>query len=180
VFLLVTAVGVLFIGPFMVVFPILVRDFYGGDVAQLALLTMAFPLGTILGSLALLWRGRLGRKGMAQLVALFAGALCLGTVSLGLPLWGTLAAVCAWGMAAAVFTNAGRTMFQEQAPASHRARVLSVYTFGFMGAAGLIGAPLAGVLVERIGPLATCTVASATMIVVVVFAFLFTGLAQME
>jgi len=117
-FWLVTAVGVLSIGPFLVVFPILVRDYYGGDVAQLALLNMAFPVGTILGSLALLWRGRLRRKGAAQLLALLFGAGCLGMVSLGLPLWGTLATVCAWGMGAAIFTNAGRTVFQEQAPPS--------------------------------------------------------------
>src|SRR5439155_12423162 len=97
-FWLVTAVGVLFIGPFLVVFPILVRDYYGGDVAQLALLNMAFPVGTILGSLALLWRGQLRRKRAAQLLALVVGAGCLGVVSLGLPLWGTLAAVCGEGM----------------------------------------------------------------------------------
>jgi len=179
-FWLVTAVGVLFIGPFMVVFPILVRDYYGGDVAQLALLNMAFPVGTILGSLALLWRGRLRRKGAAQLLALVAGAGCLGMVSLGLPLWGTLAAVCGQGIGAAIFTNAGRTVFQEQAPPSHRARVLSVYMFGFMGAAGLIGAPLSGVLVERIGPLATCAAASGTMIVVVACVFMFTNVARVE
>ncbi len=180
IFWLVTAVGVLFIGPFMVVFPILVRDYYGGDVAQLALLNMAFPVGTILGSLALLWRGRLRRKGAAQLLALVAGAGCLGVVSLGLPLWGMLAAVCGQGIGAAIFTNAGRTVFQEQAPPSHRARVLSVYMFGFMGAAGLIGAPFSGILVERIGPLMTCAVASGAMIAVVVWAFIFTEVAWVE
>ncbi|MBI3304272.1 MAG: MFS transporter [Deltaproteobacteria bacterium] len=180
ILLLVTAVGILFIGPFMVVFPILVRDYYGGDVAQFALLSMAFPLGTILGSLAILRRGGIHRKGTAQLVALVAGCGCLGMVSFGLPLWGTLAAVCGWGMGAAVFTNAGRTVFQEQAPPSHRARVLSIYMLGVMGAAGLVGAPLSGVLVERIGPLATCAVASGMMVVVVAFAFLFTGVARVE
>ncbi len=179
-FWLVTAVGVLFIGPFMVAFPILVRDYYGGDVAQLALLNMAFPVGTILGSLALLWRGSLHRKGAAQLLALVAGAGFLGMVSLGLPFWGTLATVGGQGVASAIFANAGRTVFQEQAPPSHRARVLSVYMFGFMGAAGLIGAPLSGVLVERIGPLATCAAASGTMIVVVVCAFMFTNIARVE
>jgi predicted MFS family arabinose efflux permease len=58
--------------------------------------------------------------------------------------------------------------------------VLSVYMLGFMGAAGLIGAPLSGVLVEHVGPLATCAVASGAMVVVAAFAFLFTGVARME
>jgi MFS family permease len=180
VFLLVTAVGILFIGPFMVVFPILVRDYYGGDIGQLALLNMMFPVGTILGSAGLLWYGRIRRKGAAQLGALVFGSCCLGVIAVGLPFWGTLAAGGAWGLGAAVFTNTGRTIFQEQAPPSHRARVLSVYMFGFMGASGLIGAPVSGVLVARIGPLATCAVASSVMLVVLACTFLFTNVSRME
>lgn len=180
VFLLVTAVGILFIGPFMVVFPILVRDYYGGDIGQLALLNMMFPVGTILGSAGLLWYGRIRRKGAAQLGALVFGSCCLGVIAAGLPFWGTLAAGCAWGLGAAVFTNTGRTIFQEQAPPSHRARVLSVYMFGFMGASGLIGAPLSGVLVAHIGPLATCAVASGVMLTVLACTFLFTNVSRME
>jgi MFS family permease len=180
VFLLVTAVGILFIGPFLVVFPILVRDYYGGDIGQLALLNMMFPLGTIIGSAGLLWYGYIRWKGAAQLGALVGGSFCLGAIALGLPLWGTLAAGCIWGISAAVFSYTGRTIFQEQAPPSHRARVLSVYVFGFMGASGLIGAPLAGVLVARIGPLATCAAASGMMLTVLACTFLFTNVSRME
>ncbi len=180
VFILVNAVGICFIGPFIVVFPILVRDYYGGDIGQLALLNMAFPVGTILGSVVMLWRGRLRRKGLAQLVTLTSGAFCLEAVAWGLPLWGTLLAIVVWGMGAAVFVNAGRMIFQEQAPSSHRARVLSAYSFGFMGAAGLIGAPVSGILAERIGSLATCAAAGATMLVVVICMILFTNIRHME
>ena len=86
VFLLVAAVGILFIGPFLVVFPILVRDYYGGDIGQLALLNMMFPLGTIIGSAGLLWYGHIRWKGAAQLGALVCGSCCLGVIALGLPL----------------------------------------------------------------------------------------------
>lgn len=180
VFLMVNAVGICFIGPFVVVFPILVRDYYGGDIGQLALLNMTFPIGTILGSLLMLWRGRLQRKGLAQLVTLTSGALCLEVIALGLPLWGTLLAVIVWGMGAAIFVNAGRMIFQEHAIPSHRARVLSAYSFGFIGAAGLLGAPIAGVLVERVGPLTTCAVAGGTMLVVVIGMALFTEVRRLE
>ena len=180
VFILVNAVGICFIGPFVVVFPILVRDYYGGDISQLALLNMAFPIGTILGSVAMLWRGRLRRKGIAQLVTLTSGSLCLEAVAWGLPLWGTLVAIVVWGMGASVFINAGRMIFQEQALPSHRARVLSAYSFGFMGAAGLVGAPLSGILAARIGSLMTCAVAGATMLVVVICMILFTNVQRME
>src|SRR4030095_4563038 len=46
---LVAAVGALFVGPMMVVFPLLIRDHYGGDIAQLGMLQMCFPVGTITG-----------------------------------------------------------------------------------------------------------------------------------
>ena len=180
VFLLVSAVGILFIGPFVVVLPILVRDYYGGDVGQLALLNMAFPTGTILGSLVMLWRGRLRRKGAAQLMALASGASCLVAVAQGLPLWGTLVAIVLWGMGAAVFVNTGRTIFQERAQPSHRARVFAAYSFGFMAAAGLLGAPLSGVVVKQFGPLTTCAIVGGTMLVVVACVLLFTNVRRME
>ncbi len=178
--LLAVAVGIFFIGPFLVVLPLLVRDFYRGGVDQLALLNMTFPLGTILGSLCILWAGGIRHKGKAQIAALVAGSGCLFLLSFGLPFWGTLLGVCAWGGSAAVFINAGRTVYQEQASATNRARVLSVYTIGFMGAAGLLGAPLAGVLTDAIGPLTTCTAAGAVMLIVVGVVSLRTTILHVE
>jgi MFS family permease len=163
VLLMVAAVGVLFMGPMLVVYPLLVRDYYAGDVGQLGVLQMAFPIGTILGSLGILTRGGIRRKGLAQLVALVAGAFCLGAVGLGLPFWGTFVATVLWGVAASVFMNSGRTIFQEKAPPSQRGRVLSVYSLGFMGASGLVGAPAAGVMIDVIGPLSACLLDSALM-----------------
>ncbi len=177
---LVAAVGVLFVGPMMVVFPLLIRDYYGGDIAQLGMLQMAFPIGTILGSLAILLRGGIRRKGRAQLFALAGGCLCLGAVGLGLPLWGTLVAVVFWGVGAAIFMNSGRTVFQEKAPPAHRGRVLSVYSLGFMGASGLLGAPLSGLLIDLVGPLATCGIASAVMLGVVAATLATTEIARVE
>jgi MFS family permease len=59
--------------------------------------------------------------------------------------------------------NSGRTIFQEKAPPSQRGRVLSVYSLGFMGASGLVGAPAAGVMIDVIGPLSACLLDSALM-----------------
>jgi MFS family permease len=178
--LLVTAVGAVFVGPMMVVFPLLIRDHYGGDVAELGLLQMCFPIGTILGSLALLARGGVRRKGRAQLASLVVGSFTLGVVGFGLPLWGTLLAVVGWGMGAAVFMNAGRTVFQEQAPAAVRGKVLSVYMLGFMGASGLVGAPVSGLMAGWIGPLATCFAACGSMLVVVAVVAATTEIGRVE
>ena len=178
--LLVTMVGIGFIGPYLVVLPILVRDYYGGDVAQLAVLNMAFPVGTIFGAGAVLWYGGMRRKGLAQVLALLSGASCVGLLSFGLPFWGALLTVGMWGTSGSIFMSAGRTVFQEQARPSHRARVLSVYTLGFMGTTGLVGAPLAGVLVDHFGPLLTCGLASGVMIVWVIGMAVFTNVTQVE
>jgi MFS family permease len=178
--ILVSAVGALFVGPMMVVFPLLIRDHYGGDVAELGLLQMCFPIGTIVGSLLLLARGGVRRKGLAQIGALVAGAACLGSVGFGLPLWGTLLAVVLWGLGAAVFMNSGRTVFQEQAPPERRGSVLSVYMLGFLGASGLVGAPVSGFLAGWIGPLATCFAASASMLVVVALVVATTEIVRVE
>ena len=180
VVVLVAAVGALFVGPMMVVFPLLIREFYGGDVAQLGLLQMCFPVGTILGSAGILWAGGIRRKGLSQLGALVFGSACLGAVGFGLPLWGTLLAVVLQGVGASLFMSAGRTVFQQQAPPEQRGRVLSVYMLGFMGASGLIGAPVCGLMVDWLGPLATCFAASLTMLAVVAAVAAATEIVRVE
>jgi len=165
--LLSMALGMLFIGPFQVVFPLLVRDYYEGDIADLSMLYTAFPIGTITGSALILLRGGVRRKGAAQLLALGFGALCMGSLGLGLPFWGALIAVTLFGLGGAFFMNAGRTLFQEHATSASRGRVLSVYALTFMGASGVVGAPLAGWLNAWLGPLAACGVCAGAMFAVV-------------
>jgi MFS family permease len=58
---------------------------------------------------------------------------------------------------------AGRTLFQQYATEEHRARVLSTYTLGFMGAAGVVGAPLSGFLAAEFGTLVALRVLGVTM-----------------
>ena len=179
IMLLVSSVGIFFMGPFMVVLPLLVRDFFGGDVAQLSLLGAAFPAGIILGSLVLLARGGLRRKGRAQLISLYAGSVALAGIGLGLAFPGTLAAIFVWGISASVFMNAGRTLFQAAAPPTHRGRVLSIYALGFMGSAPL-GALLSGLLADAVGPLATCWICALAMTVLATGASLFSGTSRLE
>ena len=170
-FLLACTVGIFAIGPYIVVLPVLVRNFYGGGVGELGLLNTAFPVGTIIGSTIVLRRG-LRRKGRAQGIALCFSSSCLLVISTGVPFEATLGLVVLWGTSGAVFMNAGRSLFQENAPPSHRGRVLSVYTLGFMGASGLVGAPLFGLLLDVIGMHACLAVAGICTISTVSFFFL--------
>ena len=167
--ILVCAVGVVFIGPFMVVFPLMVRDVYGRGAAEIAFVSTAFPLGTISGSLLVMGSGGLHDLMRAQLFGLTVGSSILLVLSAGLPFWGLLLGIYAWGAAGSVFMIAGRTLFQQQASEANRGRVLASYTMGFMGAAGLIGAPLSAALTSFLGPERALTVLGLAMLALVAF-----------
>jgi MFS family permease len=178
--LLAMALGVLFIGPFLVVFPLLVRDYYGGDLADLSLLFGCFPLGIIASSAWILARGGVHRKGVAQLASLGIGALCMISLGLGPPFPVALVIVFLFGLGGAIFMNASRTLFQQKAPPAHRGRVLSVYSLATMGASGVLGAPLSGLLVAHFGPLVACRAAGAAMLAVIGAFLALTQIRELE
>ncbi len=149
VLLLAIATGVLYVGPYLVVLPLLVRDVYHGGAAEMAILNAMFPLGSVLGGLVIVWRGGLRRTGRALVLGQLCASVCIAAIALDPPFTGAAAAVLGWGLSGALFINAGRTLFQSHASEAHRARVLSVYNLGVMGgapigslAAGLVATPL--------------------------------------
>jgi MFS family permease len=162
---MVVSVGVLFVGPFVVVFPLLVRDYYQGGVDSLSLILMLFPVGTIVGSVLLRRRG-IARKGRAALIALAAGALAQIGIGTGVPFWAMVILTFLWGLAGSVFINCSRTLYQEAAPMKQRGRVMAVYQLGFIGGAP-IGAMLSGYLSSAIGLHGTLIAASVTMGIIV-------------
>jgi MFS family permease len=175
VWLLVMAVGLFFAGPYFVVFPLLNREYFGGDVGELSLIYMTFPAGSILG-LILLWRrGHVRRPGRAIALAESIAALCLLVISAGIPFAATLLAGTVWGICGAFFISTARTVFQEIASDAHRARVLSVHMLAVMGASTL-GSPLAGFLAGQVGALGTFAFCGIAMLVFVALVCLFTDI----
>ena len=150
VMILAIATGLLYVGPYLVILPLMVRDVYGGGAAELAILNAMFPLGSVIGGLAIFWRGGIERNGRSLALGQLAGSVSIGSITLGLPFVGTVLAVLGWGLSGALFINSGRTLFQRHASEAHRARVLSVYTLGVMGAAPL-GSLASGFLVTPLG-----------------------------
>ncbi|MBI2203428.1 MAG: hypothetical protein HYU41_06210 [Candidatus Rokubacteria bacterium] len=69
------AVGVLYIGAFIVVIPLLVRDAHAGGSAELSLVNACFWGGTIVATIAQVRFGTVRRPGRAIIVALAAGAV---------------------------------------------------------------------------------------------------------
>jgi len=168
--LLVAGDGLFFMGPFGVLIPLLLRDFYGGGIETLSSVMMVLPLGTIAGSLAVLLRGGVRRKGLVFLVALLGVSACLLAIALRPPFAGLLAAIFAWGVFHSLFFNTSRTLFQQSAPPALRARVLSIHTLGFLGMAPFshLGA---GLLANAVGPRAGCALAALAMLIATGWAF---------
>jgi len=169
--LLVAANGLFFNGPYMVLCPVVIREVYGGSLADLSLVMMSLPVGSIVGSAVVLWRGRIRRKGLAFLLSLLGVSLCLFAIALQPPLWLFAGLIFFWGIAHSIFFNTSRTMFQEAAPESHRARVLSIHPLAFMGMTPLstLGSGLLG---DGIGSLETFALAGIAVTVITLIAWI--------
>jgi hypothetical protein len=158
--------GLLFLGPYMVLCPLLVRDVYGGSRDELSLVMAALTVGTMAGSGWILWRGGPRHPLHGFRNALIGVSLCLLAIALAPPFPVFVALVLAWGWCHAIFFNTSRTLFQEQAPAAQLSRVLSVHALGSFGMAPLSNLG-AGFLGGLLGPPAACAVSGAAMLVVI-------------
>lgn len=147
----IAAVGVLYVGTFFVVIPLLVREAYHGGSAALAALSACFWGGTIAATLVQVRVGALRRPGRAMLVAITLGVGVLAAMAVE-GAFALLAGLCLlWGVGAGVTMTQGRTIVQLAAPESHRARAMAVFQLGLFGGAP-IGAIAMGYLVAAVGP----------------------------
>jgi predicted MFS family arabinose efflux permease len=172
-------IGFLFSASYNVVLPVLVREVYGGDVQDVSLVMLMFPVGTIAGSSVLLSRGGIRRKGRALVASLAIAAASVIVSGLGLPFAAVVAAGLVWGLAGAVFLNMSRTLFQERAPEAERARVLAVNHLGFM-TAGPFGALLSGFVAAELGPRTALVAFGAGMLALLTLVTLASDVVRME
>jgi MFS family permease len=179
VLVLTCGIGFLFSASYNVALPVLVRDVYGGDVRDVSIVMLTFPIGTIAGSFVLLSRGGIRRKGRALLLSLVVAATGVMACGAGLPFPFVVGAGLVWGLAGAVFLNMGRTLFQQRAPEAERARVLAVNHLGFM-VAGPLGALLSGFVAGELGPRAALVGFGAGMLVLLSLVTLASDVARME
>ncbi len=143
-------ISIFYIGTFLVLLPILVRDYYQGDAADIAILNMLFWAGTIVATIMLLRIGQIASVGRLLAMGISSGLVVIFLLSIEKPYW-MLAALCVfWGIAAGCSMSSGRTIIQNRAPDSHRARILSIYQLSFMGGAPF-GALLTGICVDLVG-----------------------------
>ena len=113
------------------------------------------------------------------MLSLLIGGAFLLLTSLNLPFWGYLLCLGVWGMGAGVSMSLGRAIIQETAPDEFRARALSVYSLGNVGAMP-IGSVMMGILAAQLGALNAYIVAVAGVYLVVAVVWLRTDLGRAD
>ncbi len=162
------AIGVLFVGAFLVLVPLILRSEFGGTVLQYSTVQAAFWGGSILSSMVISRIGNIVNRGRLIVIAVSNGALILTFISIPAPLPVLYALVFAWGLGAGVMMSMSRTTVQEYAPPAHRARILSLYQLGFTGGMSA-GALLIGFVAHALGPRDATLVPAGLMALVILW-----------
>ena len=160
------AMGICFMGSYVVTIPLLIRERYDGSSEDLAFVNLVNSAGLVMTILAQLILKEIRHKGNALLLAHGIGALFLAIASLGFDFPFFLTCMVLWGACGGVAMSMSRTIMQEEAPNDQRGSVMSFFSFSFMGA-GPIGALLWGFIAEYIGPQIALFVACSMMFVIV-------------
>lgn len=173
------AMGIFFMGSYIVTLPLLVREIYAGSSSELSWMNAANALGLVITITALLRFGDLHRQGRALIVAHGIGSVALASAGLGLGFMALVACVFAWGACGGVAMTMARTIMQEQAPDGQRGRMMAFFSFSFMGS-GPIGAVFSGFLVDQVGPEMALMISSALMFSVMAVIALTTSLWKLD
>ncbi|MDB2509850.1 MFS transporter [Pseudomonadales bacterium] len=161
------AMGVFFMGSYIVTVPLLIREVYNGSSTELSLINAANSLGLFLTIVVLLRVGDIKRQGRALVIAQGFGALVLSLAAIQVSFITLMGILFVWGMCGGMAMTMARTIMQEQSDEHQRGRMMGFYAFSFMGS-GPIGALLSGYLVAWFGPSTSLAIASLCMFVVVV------------
>lgn len=151
IMLLTFAIGIFFAGAFTVLIPLTIRDIYHGGAQQIGFAYVLNMIGTVAVTLLLLARGGVARPGRAVLLAQGSGSLLFVPIAFGVPIEAFYALIFLWGVGGGVAMSMARSIVQEAAPMSHRARVMSVYSLGMMGGMP-IGSFAMGYVIGAFGP----------------------------
>lgn len=154
-------VGVFVVGAFQVLFPLIVRDAYGGDAqtqaGRLGALLACFWGASFVSAVVLTRIAPLRRPGRAMIVSHIMGAVMVATFAVHKPFLAFAALVMLWGLGAGISISMSRTIVQSAAGERYLGRVLAVYSMGFMGGAP-IGSAIIGFVASEWGPRAAALV----------------------
>lgn len=180
VLLLNFGVGIFYVGPFMAVLPLAIRDHYAGGAAELAYMNLAFWAATIAASMALAGLARrFTLRGRLIGGAVLVGAIVLLLLAMLPPFPVFLALIFVWGLGAGITMTQSRTVVQIVAPATHRARLMSLFQLGLSGG-GPIGAFLTGTICSIWGLKAALLIPALAMLLLIAIVLLRSRLWSMR
>jgi len=180
VLLLNFGVGIFYVGPFMAVLPLAIRDHYAGGALELSYMNLAFWAATIIASMALVGLARrLTLRGRLIGSAVLVGAIVLLSLAMLPPFPVFLALIFVWGLGAGITMTQSRTVVQIVAPATHRARLMSLFQLGLSGG-GPIGAFLTGTICSIWGLKAALLIPALAMLVLIAVVLLRSRLWSMR
>jgi len=172
-------IGLTLGGTYVPLITLITRDTYGGGSAELSFGLAAMMLGTTSGSIVLTIRGGIRRQGRGLLLGLGAAAAALGALALEPPFLGALGLAYLWGLFGAIGMVMTRTISQQHAPETHRARILSLYHLALTGAAP-VGSVATGFAIDTLGASTAALVPAATLLGAVVVAWNTSALPRIE
>jgi MFS family permease len=173
------AVGLNFMGVFMVGIPLLLRSRFEATPVDLSIANIINMVGVLIMAMVLLKIGGIARRGRAVLVALFLGAFIVAALGFEMPYWGVALTIFAWGLGGGVAMTMARSIAQEMAAPKYRARVMALYATAFLGGAP-IGSFIMGYLVKYFGAMEAMFVPAVGMIVMVLLIAWRTDLWQLS
>jgi MFS family permease len=161
----VVAMSVVFVAAynFQVLVPLLVSRRLGGSSELYGTAMSCLGLGAVIGSLLIAsWT----KPGLPRIAA-GCGLLGIGYAGLALPLgsYGALGGLLALGVCCGFFNVTVAGTLQLRAADEIRGRVMSLYSIGILGS-GLLGAPVAGILADRVGLTSTLLIVAAVCIAI--------------
>lgn len=151
--------------PFLVLIPVMARDVLGRGAEAFGWMSSAVGAGALTGALLLAAGASRVPKGKLLRAASLAFGVVVGAFALSRSLPLSLVLIALTGFVMIVNTATTNTLLQTLAPDHLRGRVVSVYTFAFVGM-GPIGAFQAGLLADHIGAPATLLLGGAVCLLV--------------
>ena len=167
--------GLLMMGVISVLLQILIRDEYQGDISTYSNLMICFTVGVTFSTTILSRYFKIVRQGQTMMIAFGFGAIILAAIHFKPPLEILYLLMAVWGASSGINMSMSRSIVQEAAKASHRARIMSVYQLGFLGGAPL-GSLGIGLVTDLLGPLDAVLVVIGGIALVWLGLFFFTGL----
>jgi MFS family permease len=146
------AIGLFFAGAFTVLIPLIVRDVYHGGAREIGVAYVLNMIGTVAVTVFLLARGDVARPGRAVILGLASGSLLFLPIVWGVSIAAFYFLIFLWGAGGGITMSMARSIVQESAPPSHRARIMAVYSLGMMGGMP-IGSATMGYVISAFGPL---------------------------